>query len=58
MKKMEIRAVELVREIRDRLYEETHQMSPEELQAFIASEAARAGFAPDLQTRDAKQPAA
>jgi hypothetical protein len=38
----EIQAVELVRSIRDQLYEETKRMSPEELKEFIAREAAKA----------------
>ena len=41
MDKIEIRAVEVVRSIRDQLYEETKHLSPEELMAFIAREAAK-----------------
>jgi hypothetical protein len=41
MEKTEIRAVELVRAIRDQLYEETKELSAEEFQAFIAREARR-----------------
>jgi hypothetical protein len=38
----EIRAVEMVRSIRDELYEEAKQFSAEELKAFIAREASKA----------------
>jgi len=37
----EIRAVEMVRAIRDRIYEETKEMSPEEFTAYIARAAAQ-----------------
>jgi hypothetical protein len=37
-----IRAVEMVRSIRDQMYEETKHLSPEELMAYIARAAARA----------------
>ena len=37
-----IRAVEMVREIRDRLHEETKHMSPEEFSQFVTREANRA----------------
>ena len=37
-----IRAVEMVREIRDQLYEETKHMSPEEFASFVCQEANRA----------------
>lgn len=37
-----IRAVEMVRSIRDQFYEQTKWMSPEELIAFITSEASHA----------------
>ena len=36
MDKIEIRAVEMVRSIRDQMYEETKHLSPEELMAYIA----------------------
>ncbi len=41
MSKTNIRAVELVRSIRDQIYEETKQFSPEEFIAFIARESAK-----------------
>ena len=41
MDKKEIKAVEMVREIRDRFYEQTKDMSREELMAFVAREAER-----------------
>jgi hypothetical protein len=41
MEQTPIKAVEMVRRIRDRMYEETRDMSPDEFQAFIAREAAR-----------------
>lgn len=37
-----IRAVELTRSIRDQMYEETKDMSPDEFIAFITREAAKA----------------
>jgi hypothetical protein len=37
-----IRAVEMVRTIRDRMYEETKDLSPEDFLAFITREAAKA----------------
>jgi proteasome lid subunit RPN8/RPN11 len=37
-----IKAVELVRSIRDQMYEETKGMSPDEFMAFIAREAGKA----------------
>jgi hypothetical protein len=40
MKKTPIRAVEMVRTIRDAIYEETKDLSREELKAFFAREAA------------------
>jgi hypothetical protein len=40
-----IKAVELVRSIRDALYEEIKSLSPEELMAFIEHEAALSTFA-------------
>jgi hypothetical protein len=46
MEKTEIRAVELVRGIRDQLYEETKNFTAEELRAFIAREANRAVQSP------------
>lgn len=42
MEKTEIKAVEMVREIRDRIYEETKGLSPEDFRAFIAREAKKA----------------
>ena len=42
MEATEIRAVEMVRAIRDQLYEETKHLSREELKAFFAREAAAA----------------
>lgn len=41
-----IHAVEMVRSIRDQLYEETRQMSPEEFMEFIAREAGKVIEAP------------
>jgi hypothetical protein len=41
MKKTEIRAVEMVRTIRDRLYEDTKRLSREDFVAFIRREAAK-----------------
>ena len=41
METTEIRAVEMVRRVRDRFYEETKAMSPEELKVFITQEADR-----------------
>jgi hypothetical protein len=38
----EIRAIEMVRSIRDELYRETKQLSAEDLKAFIAREASKA----------------
>jgi hypothetical protein len=40
MKKTPIRALEMVRTIRDAIYEETKDFSREELKAFFAREAA------------------
>ena len=40
MKQTPIRAVEMVRAIRDEIYEETKHLSREELKAFFAREAA------------------
>ena len=40
MKQTPIRAVEMVRTIRDAIYEETKHLSREELKAFFAREAA------------------
>ena len=37
-----IKAVELTRSIRDQMYEETKDMSPDELMAFVTREAAKA----------------
>ena len=39
MKQTQIRAVEMVRTIRDAIYEETKDLSREELKAFFAREA-------------------
>lgn len=41
MEPTEIDAVEMVREIRDQIYEETKDLSREELKAFFARESAR-----------------
>ncbi len=49
MSKTEIRAIELVRSIRDQLFEETQQLSPDEYRAFIAREAARVTQQPHQQ---------
>ena len=56
MKETEIRALELVRGIRDQIYEETKSLSPEELRAFIAREAHRS--TPEPPEHSSKQPAA
>jgi hypothetical protein len=37
-----IRAIEMVRSIRDQLHEETREMTPEELKEFVAREAGKA----------------
>jgi len=47
MDKTEIRSIEMVRAIRDQIYDETKEMSPEEFMAYIARSAAR------LYARDA-----
>ncbi|MEW5927336.1 MAG: hypothetical protein AB1941_07625 [Gemmatimonadota bacterium] len=39
METTEIRAVEMVRRVRDQFYEETKEMSPKELKAFITQRA-------------------
>jgi hypothetical protein len=52
MEKTEIRAVEMTREIRDEIYEETKGLSPEEFQAFIAREAQKAPAAPPEHRSD------
>lgn len=41
MEETPIRAVDMVRAIRDRMYEQTRDMTPEEYLDFIAREAAR-----------------
>ena len=41
MEMKEIHAVELVRSIRDEIYEETKHLTPEEFKAFITREANR-----------------
>lgn len=56
MKETDIRAVELVRSIRDQLYEETKSLTPEELRDFVAREARRT--MPEPPARTSKQPAA
>jgi hypothetical protein len=43
MDETQIKAVELVRSIRDQMYEETKHMSPDEFLAFITREAESAG---------------
>jgi hypothetical protein len=60
MEKNPIRAVELVRQIRDAQYEETQSMSREELKAFFAREAAaaRAEAQQLIGRRTSKLPAA
>jgi hypothetical protein len=58
MNNTEIHAVELVREIRDQLYQETRHMSPDEFQTFIASEATRAARLHTQRSLGANQPAA
>jgi hypothetical protein len=45
MEQTPIQTAEMVREIRDRLYEETKQMSREELKSFITRESRKAGGA-------------
>jgi hypothetical protein len=55
MEKTEIRAIEMVRAIRDQLYEDTKLLSREELVAFIKRRAAEV-IAED--TRDASRSAA
>lgn len=52
MDETQIKAVELVRSIRDQMYEETKHMSPDELVAFITREAASAVTVPP----DTEQP--
>jgi hypothetical protein len=52
MKQNEIRAVEMTREIRDEIYEETKSLSPEEFQAYIAQEARKAPAAPSEHRSD------
>ena len=42
-----IRALEMVREIRDAFYERTRDLEPDELRAFIAREAAAVGGEPE-----------
>jgi hypothetical protein len=48
-----IRAVELVRSIRDQLYEETKTMSPEEFKAFVTRES-RKPLPPARQEEEAR----
>lgn len=43
MEEKPIRTVEMVREIRDRLHEETKELSREEFKAFIARESRKEG---------------
>ncbi len=59
MKQTPIRAVEMVRAIRDAIYEETKHLSREELKGFFAREAAAMRQEnPQLQPRDeSAQPA-
>jgi hypothetical protein len=53
MEEAPIKAVELVRSIRDEMYEEMKELSPEQLQAFIAREAQKANaYTPGVPTAD------
>jgi hypothetical protein len=58
MSKTNIRAVEMVRSIRDQIYEETKQLSPEEFIAFIARESARASRETESGRPSSGRPAA
>lgn len=51
MDETQIKAIELVRSIRDQMYEETKHMSPDELMAFIAREAEGAAAVPPIRDR-------
>lgn len=53
MEEAPIKAVELVRSIRDEMYEEMKELSPEQLQAFIAREAQKANaYTPAVSSVD------
>lgn len=53
-----IKAVELVRGIRDEMYNEMKELSTEELQSFIAREARKATSAQSAAARSSARPAA
>lgn len=55
MKGTTIRAVEMVREIREAMYQETKEMSPEEYRIYIAERAAKVE-AEIAQSADARHP--
>lgn len=42
MKEAPIHAIEMVRSVRDQLYEETRQMTPEEFKEFVMRESEKA----------------
>ncbi len=56
MSQNEIRTAELVRSIRDQIYEQTKNLSPEELQSYIAREAGK--LAEELKTHKPDKSAA
>jgi hypothetical protein len=58
MKETPIKAVEMVRAIRDRMYEQTRDMTPEEYLDFIAREAAKAKANRRVDQPTADRPAA
>jgi hypothetical protein len=53
-----IKAVELVRSIRDEMYEEIKGLSPDQLKAFITREAQKAGGTYPSAVPSADRPAA
>ena len=53
-----IHAVEMVRAIRDRMYEQTKDLSPEEFLAFIEREAAKATRTDAVSEPSSERPAA
>jgi len=55
---IKIHAVEMVRAIRDQLYEETKLLTPEELRAFIAREAGKVVSADEEGGDPSTRPAA
>jgi hypothetical protein len=57
MEKTEINAVEMVRAIRDRMYDETKDMSRQEFLTYIRRKAARV-LNEDAVKRDSARPAA